>query len=43
VVAIVGHKSAVKNVGKRIVCNERITDLKLDAEPVVFDSSSIGL
>jgi hypothetical protein len=43
VVAILGHRSTVKNVGKRIVCNDRITVFKLEAEPVVFDSASIGL
>jgi len=43
VVAIVEHKSTVKIVGKRIVRNERNTAVKLEAEPVVFDTASIGL
>jgi len=43
VVAILESKSTTKNVGKRIVCNERIIALKLEAEPVVFDSASIRL
>jgi len=43
VVAIERHKSTVKNVSKRTVCNERIAALKLGAEPVVCDNATIGL
>jgi hypothetical protein len=35
VITIVGHKSTVRNIRKKIVCNERIIALKLEAEPVV--------
>ena len=34
VVAIVVHKSVVRSVVKKIVCNDRIFALKLKAEPV---------
>ena len=33
-VAIVVHKSAVRSVVKKIVCNDRIIAIKLKAEPV---------
>jgi len=35
-VAIVVHKSIVRSVVKKIVCNDRIIALKLKAEPVII-------